>query len=129
MAVHAGNTFLDTTDNPHLWIVVAGPDLENKVIIVSLTSLKGRDDRTTICEIHEHPFITKRSGVAYKHADHVDVETLEASLKEGVFKARDDCSGALLKKIADGIMESNSTPLGIQNVYARILRAQNDAAK
>lgn len=126
MPVQTGNTFLDTTNNPHLWIVVAGPDLENKVIIVSLTSLKGRDDCTTICETREHPFITKRSGVAYKHADRVDAEILEAGLKDGTFKAREDCSRALLKKIADGIMKSNSTPLGIQNAYVLILRVQNE---
>lgn len=119
-----GNTFLDTTDNPHLWIVVAGPDANGQIIFVSLTSMKGRDDRTTICGQGDHPFIERATVVAYKYAMAVDVTDLEAGVKKGSFVAREDCSAAFLKRIADGLLVSLSTPIGVANAYVDILRAE-----
>lgn len=122
MAVQPGNTFLDTSDNPHLWIVVAGPDANNSVILVNLTSLKGRDDRTTLCGTGDHPFITRPSAVAYKYADHVQVKNIEEALVNGKFIRREDCSAEFLRRIVDGLLRSNSTPLRIANAYVDVLR-------
>ena len=123
MPLRPGNAFFDTTDNPHLWIVVAGPDAEGNLILVSLTSVKGRDDRTTVCQAGEHLFIERESVVAYKYATYVEAATVESAVKEGRFQARDDCSPELLEKIAGGLLKSDSTPLGVQNAYVDILRA------
>jgi hypothetical protein len=124
VSVLPGNTFLDTTDNPHLWIVVDGPDAEGKVIIVNVTSLKGRDDRTTPCRSGDHAFIHTDSVIAYKYATHTEVKAIEAGLKDGTFLSRDNCSKEFLKKVADGVLRSDSTPLGVANAYVDILRSR-----
>ena len=126
MAVKLGDTFLDKTDNPHLWIVAAGPSEDNCVILVNLTSMKGRDDRTTICQIGDHPFISRTSCIAYKYAVLTEVSSIELALAEGKFSPRDDCSPQFLKKVAGGLLESLSTPNRIQNAYALMLRKISD---
>jgi hypothetical protein len=96
--------------------------VNKSVILVNLTSLKGRDDRTTLCRIGEHPFIDRPSAVAYKYAMYVEVKAIEEALANGGFVRRENCSAEFLKKIADGLLRSDSTPLRIANAYVNILR-------
>lgn len=124
MSIQPGNTFLDTSDTPHLWIVVAGPDAASRVILLSFTSVKGRDDRTTVRDVGEHPFLTRQSVIAYKYPMYVEIIEFEQLIAHGSFVCREDCSPALLKRVAAGILKSQSMPTGIANAYVAMLWAE-----
>jgi hypothetical protein len=117
-----GNTYFDRGVNGHLWIILAGPDNDGVVVVVSITTRRAKSDLTTICAAGDHPFIERASVVAYSYAQELVATEIECNIKTGVFQLREDCSDALLDRIAKGLIASNRASLRVQNTFVRITK-------
>lgn len=118
----SGDTFLrparaTETENPHLWIVLTDPDRDNRVLIVSLTTLREGQDQTVILNVGDHPFINRPSSVFYRQVEIVDSIKLEQAEKAGSIARRENCSPEVLRLIRDGVSASPHTVRLINNFY------------
>ena len=119
----SGDTFLMpapgiSNKTSHLWIVVTDPPTgENTVIIVSITTLRTRAEKTVVLRKGEHPFVKWDSSVCYTDARLVDAQELDVKAKAGKIKPHDPCTANTLKNVQDGILASDLTPRKVQNFY------------
>lgn len=94
----------------HLSVVcsnqVATPDMRLLVNITTLRGLKS-DDYTCIVETNEHPFVTHRSYVAYRHATLRSVNKINGCIKSGLFVQKPDLDPAVLQRVLDGFKHSD----------------------
>jgi hypothetical protein len=117
--LNRGDTFLTgdaQEDTLHLWIVLTPPS-EGEVVTVSVTTKRRRSE--TLVELHpgDHPFIVHDSVIAYSYARIRTVEGIEIAVASGAAKLREPVSPDLLKRVANGLIESDFTPNGVRNFY------------
>jgi hypothetical protein len=105
---------------PHLWIVVAGPDLQGRIILVSVTTLRSWRDQTMILQPGDHPYVRHPSVIFYKFAMESNAGTLQQWIDTGRADPQAACSAELLKLIQQGITASKSTPIGILKLFRAI---------
>ncbi|HEY1657596.1 MAG TPA: hypothetical protein VGG14_04575 [Candidatus Sulfotelmatobacter sp.] len=96
-----GDTFV-MGEGGHLWVVISNPALNREFIIVNITGDEFRAGRD--CELlpGNHPFISKRSFVAYGDAKKVTPEAavkLQAAIDAGAIRPRARMSKVTLDKI------------------------------
>jgi hypothetical protein len=118
-----GDTFLAddlNEDNLHLWIIVT-PATEGEVVTVCLVTAHKRSERLVVLNKGDHPFIRHESVIAYRHSVIRTVGDIEESLKNGLAKARDPVSAELLKRIQNGLLESDFTPNGVRAYYRSVM--------
>ena len=99
--MNAGDTFLfvGCADN-HLWMVISDPlQNEQEVLIVHFSTWNDCWDQACIVEAHEHPFLNRKTIVAYEKAVAPPLATLEAVWQDGRLKFREPLSPELLEKI------------------------------
>jgi hypothetical protein len=75
------------------------------------------------CTPGDHPFIVHDSVIAYSYARIRTVEEIEIAVASGAARLREPVSPELLKRVCDGLIESDFTPNGIRNFYKSL---QND---
>lgn len=108
---------------PHLYIVLTDPEPDTqKAACVNLTSRKANCDITVVLRPRDHPFVTHESVVWYGKAQILDMTLVEklVQMKTGEFicKMQEPCSEALLKRVCDGLMESEDVEHGVKE-YCR----------
>ena len=96
----------------HLWVVLTDPDDNGFVLVVSLTTLRDRNntDTTVILSPGDHDFIKHDTVVSYKDAQPVSVAGLRAAQGETVYRQGADCSPSLLERIQQGARKSRFAP-------------------
>src|ERR1039458_10137898 len=124
--LNLGDTFLtgdEQDDTLHLWIILTPPS-EGEVVTVSVTTKRRRSE--TLVQLHpgDHPFIVHDSVIAYSYARIRTVEEIEIAVASGAARLRESVSQELLKRVCDGLIESDFTPNGIRDFYKSL---QNDA--
>jgi hypothetical protein len=104
--MRAGDTFRATESEPgndenrHLWVVLSDPDLyPDEVVVVFFSTLRAGFDQTCIIEAGDHPFITRRSVVAYTAADVRRHSKLLAALKRNKIELADPVGAELVSRI------------------------------
>lgn len=123
--LNRGDTFLtgdEQEDTLHLWIVLTPPS-EGEVVTVSVTTKRRRSE--TLVELHpgDHPFIVHDSVIAYSYARIRTVEEIEVAVASGAARLREPVSPELLRRVRNGLIESDFTPNGIRHFFKNI---QND---
>jgi len=117
--LNRGDTFLtgdEQEDTLHLWIVLTPPS-EGEVVTVSVTTKRRHSE--TLVELHpgDHPFIVHDSVIAYSYARIRTVEEIEIAVASGAARLHEPVSPEVLKRVCDGLIESDFTPYGIRNFY------------
>jgi len=131
-----GETFLmphPGGDREHMWVVIS--EKGNEVVIVNFNSRKRWSDETVILASEDHPYINRSTVVTYADARRVSKEKLIELFQQGereltgsakLLSPHADCSAKLLRKIKEGVNESEFTPLEIKE-FCEIVEISNNA--
>lgn len=75
----AGDCFVITGYNAHLWMVISDPDADcDNVVIVNVTTFDTYKDKTCVLDPDDHPWIKHRSCVNFSGARQVSTKQLTA---------------------------------------------------
>lgn len=105
----------------HLHIVLTDPqDDPPVVVLVNLTTCKSKryEDHTVILSAGDHSFLKHDSYVPYDYARRARADVLEKMLKDGTATIREDIGDAVFERVKEGLLNSDRTPIDIQN-YCR----------
>jgi hypothetical protein len=107
MSVFRGATFHYQRENdskPHLWVVTSDCTSSDSVVCVSFTSHKGngKDDEACVIVIGEHPYVRKRTVVAYWDAQVFVAEDIRDGIKTSGLQTDVTCTPMLLSRITAG---------------------------
>ena len=109
--VSGGNTFLPAKPFNHLYVVISDPSKDqSRVLLVSLTSFKPKEESCCIVNKGEHPFVQHRSCIRYKDAIMPSVGQLVKLLEGSLFTKRESVLVALLARIRGGACQSEFLP-------------------
>jgi len=123
--ITCGNTFLIEDEDGydcHLCIVITPPTY-GEVVIVSITTERGRSEMLVRLQKGDHPFLEYPSVISYAYSRVTTVEEIETAVKSGTAIPRADASGKLLKRAQDGLIESDRTPNWVKLRYKEIMAA------
>ncbi len=97
----------------HLWVVVAMKD--DTIVVVNFNSQRDGSDTTTILDTGDHPFIKRPTVVTYTDSIICSKSNIEELLKStnSPITLHSDCPAATLKKIKDGLITSDFTPMKV----------------
>lgn len=101
-------------DLKHLFIVLTHPNQDNDVLIVNLSSLYNRCDKTCTLDNQDHAFIKHTSYIAYKYSTIININKL-APL---VVKQYPPMGVAIFEQICNGVLKSKYTPLKAKKFYS-----------
>lgn len=124
--IYAGTCFLlpkPRSEIKHLWIVLTDPDedIKRNAAIVNLTTLRKGADTTVILKSGDHPFVKHDTTVYYEDARIASCVPIIALLNDRAlgYELYDDCSDLILKKIQQGIFDSDFVSEEVQE-YCRL---------
>jgi len=115
-----GSTFLlYDEDNPkaHLHIVVTDPDLNNYVVLVSVTTERSRSDTMTRLAVGDHPFITDPSVITYAYSKLLSCADIEALVACGEAFARQEASESIVRRARAGLRETDRGPQEVKEFF------------
>ncbi len=119
-----GDCFLageDEDEKLHLRIVVTPPTPDGCVVTASVTTRRRHSETLLILRPGDHPFIKHDSTVAYRYSEVAWIQEIEAAIVAGNARRRESISPELLKRVQDGLLESDFTPNGIKQFAGEIL--------
>lgn len=102
--------FNDRPGDDHVRIVISDPTFD-EVVIVGLTTLRKRSDRSCLFQKGDHEFIEHETCVAYEYAEVIHVEELRKRLQDGQARERQPATRHMLGKIWYGAASTNRMPL------------------
>ncbi len=120
MVIKPGLCFLDSTvpgQKRHLHVVLTGPNANNEVVVVSITTRRGKSDCTTILKSGEHPFIKHDSVIAYSAAKIYSIKHLETVLSLESYVIEEDMDKVVLKRIQDDAANARHMTRSIRNTW------------
>lgn len=119
--VNAGDTFLVAHPYKHLHVVCSDPAADtSKVLLLSITTFRPKEDESCILVKGDHPFITHKSCIRYKDARVASVAQIRTLLNGGQMTRREPVSAELLARIREGAEKSDFLP----EEYRRLLQSQ-----
>lgn len=103
-----GLTFLSR--NPknstrHLFIVISSI-IDEKVLLVNVTSKKENNDHTCVLDKGDHPFVRHDSIINYAEAIEGEVCLMREAFATKIFEVQKQLSATLLKKVQEGALIS-----------------------
>jgi len=118
-----GAAFLSVQESvlEHLWIVLTGPDVDGRVVIVNVTSRVHCADDACLLDVGDHPFVSHESAIAYRLAKLVPNTQLDDWERRRYLQPRPGVSAELLERIQAGALASRFTPRGIKVAIRRQL--------
>ncbi|GFE72320.1 hypothetical protein [Chroococcus sp. FPU101] len=120
--LYPGTTFLYRKNSysiSHLYIILTDCEDVNGVLcvvsvnITTQTRIGRGSDTTVILNVGDHPFIKKPSVVNYNDAEFSSVEKLIRYINEEQSLNDDDLEKEVLRKIQQGLLDSDRTPIEI----------------
>lgn len=119
-----GDTFLKDDENQekfHLWIVVT-PPVGGEIVTVCLVTATKYYERLVVLNQGDHEFITHESAIGYRHSTIRQVDDIEAAIQAGKAKMRSPISPGILKRIQDGLLDSDFTPNGVRFYFRQVMK-------
>lgn len=111
--------------NYHLWVVLTEPHGEPpEVVMTNLTSFRGDGDPTVILDPDDHPFVRHKTSINYSDSRISKVDEICMGLKKEIVLRHQSFRTNVLKRIKQGLLESQETPQNIKN-YCHNLWLQN----
>jgi hypothetical protein len=109
--VSAGDTFLVAHPYNHLYVVCSDPVVDSlRIVLVSITTFKPKEEACCMLAKGEHPFVKHRSCVRYKDARIATEGALMKLLSLSQMTVREPVSEDLLARIRTGARESDFLP-------------------
>lgn len=108
ITISPGYTFLSPNPNystKHLYIIIS-PIIEEKVLIVNITSKKEKSDLSCVLQKGIHEFLRHESVVNYKDAIDAEVKKIIEAIECKLFTPQKPISITLLLKINKGALLS-----------------------
>lgn len=121
-----GDCFLageDEEEKLHLRVIATPPAADGCVVVVSVTTLRRNSESLVLIDVGDHPFIRHKSTVSFRYAEINWISAIEAAISTGSAKHRGKVDGLLLKRIQNGLIESDFTPNGVRHFAKEILGA------
>jgi len=121
-SVSAGDTFLVAQPFNHLYVVCSDPRIDtSKVLLVSFTTFRIKEEKCCMVERGEHPFIQHKSCIRYRDAKTASIDAIVRLVNANQMKRREPVSEDLLARIRKGAGESEYLP----EEHRRLLQDQN----
>ncbi len=110
--MEAGTTFLLSAVDIHLWIIIsdAKRDPEN-VLIVNLTTLDPRKERSCLLKAGDHPWIRHDTCVNYGDSQVTTLDKLVAARDGNALMIQNPLRPDILQRIREGALSSTKMPL------------------
>jgi hypothetical protein len=110
-SVQAGDTFLVVPPYNHLYVVCSDPIADStRVLLVSLTTFKPKEETCCIIKAGEHPFVKHRTCARYKDARIASVKEILILVGASQMAKREPVSAGLLARIRAGAAQSDYLP-------------------
>lgn len=95
----------------HLFAVMNNPCLEQRCLLVNITSIKDGKYHDRACElgVGDHPFIKHPSYVLYRLADTMRADRISKLVGLNWYLTREDWDAKVFQRIVDGIRISEDT--------------------
>ncbi len=112
-------------DGSHLFFLILGPaqlvgyGSTPQIILVSLCSVHDGVpyDPACVLEAGDHPFIQRKSYIAYRHM-RVDSEAhVDAMLEKGVWQSHVDCTPSVMQQIIGNVCASKLAPREFKRLF------------
>jgi len=94
----------------HLILLDVETDTDSTILVNIETLRNRRQDQTTILEVGEHEFITRRSCVLYRRARIMEGASLRRLVERGDAVLRTALRPEVLERVRQGILRSRRTP-------------------
>lgn len=117
-----GSTYLlyddeNATPKPHLHVVISGPDENDYMVLVSITTERAKSDTTTRLKGGIHPFIDNPSVVAYNYSKKLTREQLQRMIDAGDAIAKADACDEIVRRAQAGMQETRRAPIEVQECF------------
>lgn len=119
-----GDCFLagdDEDEKLHLRIVVTPPAPDGCVVTASVTTRRRHSETLLILQPGDHPFIKHESAVTFRYSELSWIQEIEAAIAAGNARRREPISPELLKRVQEGLLESDFTPNGVRQFAKEML--------
>lgn len=115
--VNAGDTFLPLNLYNHLYVVCSDPAIDaERVLLLSFTTWKPKEEDCCILQVGDHPFIRHRSCVRYKDAGIASVRAILLLVDKGEMRRCEPVSCDLLARIRAGASKSDYLTEGCRQI-------------
>jgi hypothetical protein len=94
----------------HLHVLLTKPASEGEVVTACISTRRSRSETLVCLEVGDHPFIKHPSIVAYRFAAIRRCSDIEAAIVRGDARLQPKASDALVKRMQDGLVDSDFTP-------------------
>jgi hypothetical protein len=124
--MNAGDTFLageDEDEKLHLRIVATPPNASGEVAVVSLTTRRRHSESLVTLHPGDHPFVQHESVIAFGYSEINTVKRIEQAIASGKARKRAPVSAELLRRIQDGLLDSDFTPNGVRQFVREALES------
>lgn len=119
LIVIPGDTFINLDYGPdHLWVICSQPvsvviadgqDPCLAVLIFNFTTKPKPPDPSCVIDAGDHPFVTRRTYVAYARGQFLPVALIAFMKQKGAYQEHVPCSPALLRCVLEGAERSEQT--------------------
>jgi hypothetical protein len=118
--MEAGDTFLLTKVDDHLWVILSDPGQDaDQVLVVSVTTWRQGKDPACMIGRNEHPFVTHESCMAYIEARALSRANLFTFKDSGLLKLLDPVSAGLLGRMREGAARSDHLKPAFKDILRR----------
>ncbi len=102
----------DRGDDYHLRFVISDPDVDDKVLVVNMTTVyeTGREDLSCVLIPGDHPCVIHKSCIAYEDALDLDCMKLLKEKFKGTIQMEEELSEETLLKIQTGARNTEALP-------------------
>jgi mRNA-degrading endonuclease toxin of MazEF toxin-antitoxin module len=107
----------DSTSKPHLQVVISGPDENDCMVLVSITTERAKSDTTTRLEAGIHRFIDNPSVIAYNYSKMISCDQLRKLIETGDALPKADASETIVRRAQAGMQETRRAPREVQECF------------
>lgn len=101
--------------NRHLWIVLSDPEVfPDEVLTVFATEWKSGCDPTCLIEVGDHPFITKKTSIAFTLIEVRPAKQLDRAIRKGLLLPEAPMDRAIVQRIRQALPFSRAFTIHIE---------------
>jgi|GEM_PF-1500264 len=109
----------------HMWVILSDPTKYPAALVaVSLTTWTPRKDDSCILDIGDHPFVNRKTCVAYQYADITTTHALTRGLRVGAIQELPPVRPEIVRRIVAGALATAQMTREARAVLERQLTEQ-----
>ncbi len=120
MFYRKGTMLVPSGPTDHLFIVCNDTCELGLNLLVNISSVFERCDKTCILDVGDHPFVKRPSFVFYARAGIYRATALRHGFESGKIRPKDDLSEQVFIRVANGITVSPDTPQNVVRYYTQL---------